>query len=172
MSIRKAIFAMFGLCWVLSLQAAETTLIPEEYRALIPRRLLPLLHAPELQRELKLNEQQVAELESLFAEVDGPWFQSRIQPPDKQAVALDALENQTNRWLAKHMTAVQRNRLRQIERQAQGARMLLRGDLARELKLVPEQQSRFGELAKLTETASAALQKAIIGGQTTDELQS
>ena len=172
MSLRIAMLAILGLCWGSILQAEEPASVSDEYRSLVPRRLLPLLHAPELHRELKLSEQQVSELELLFAEVDGPWFQSRIQPHEKQTVVLDGLEKQTNLWLAKNATTAQRKRLGQIERQAQGARMFLRDDVARELKLDAEQQSRFGDLARVTEAASAALQKALIGGQASEELRS
>ena len=50
------------------------------YRSLVPRRLLPLLHAAEVHEELKLDVEQVAALEKLFEETDGPWFRVRIRP--------------------------------------------------------------------------------------------
>ena len=171
MSLRTMVLAMLGF-WALASQAGELTSDSSKYQSFVPHRLLPLLHAPEVHDELKLSKQQVSELESLFAEVDGPWFQSRIQPQQKQYAILDSLERQLNQWLAKKTTTGQRKRLKQLELQAQGARMFLRVDLARELKLDSEQTNRFGELAGLTETASAALHKATSAGQPSDELQS
>ena len=146
--------------------------VPSEYRSLVPRQMLALLHAPEVHQELKLNRTQVTELELLFAEIDGPWFQLRNQSQQQQLPVLDSLDHRVHSWLAEHVTNEQRERLRQIELQAQNVRMLLRNDVALELKLELMQQERFAKLARSTDAAQAALQKAIMSGEPGDELQS
>lgn len=131
-----------------------------EYRTLVPHRLLALLHAPEVHAELQLSKSQAVALEALFAKVDRVWFPSRIQPADKQLRIQAELEQQAQQWLAANLSVTQRERLRQLEMQAQSVRMLLRTDLAAEIKLTPEQQREFAKLAQATEAAQAELQKA------------
>jgi peroxiredoxin len=148
-----------GVCSVAS--AAETAgPVIAEYRALVPHRLLALLHAPEVHAELQLSKSQAVALEAMFAKVDRVWFPARIQPAQKQLQIQTELELQVQQWLAANLSATQRERLRQLEMQAQSVRMLLRTDLASEMKLTPEQQREFAKLAQATEAAQAELQKA------------
>lgn len=145
--------------------------VSSEYRSLVPRQMLPLLHAPEVHQELKLNAKQITDLESLFAEIDGPCFRLRNQSPQQQLPILDSADQRVESWLAEHVTNEQRERLRQIELQAQSVRLLLRNDVAQELKLEPTQQERFAKLARSTDAAQSALQKAVMSGEPGDELQ-
>ena len=146
--------------------------VSSEYRSLVPRQMLALLHAPEVHQELKLNTKQVTDLELLFAEIDGAWFLSRNQSQEQQLPILDSLDQKVHNWLAEHVTNKQRERLWQIELQAQNVRMLLRNDVSLELKLDSMQQERFAKLARSTDAAQSALQKAVMSGEPSDELQS
>lgn len=150
---------------------ARAESVSREFRMLVPRQMLPLLHTPEIHQELKFGREQVGKLESLFEEIDGPWFQARILPPDQQLPILDALDLKVHQWLAEHTSSEQRERLGQIELQAQSVRMLLREDLAEKLTLEPTQQQQFAELARATVAAHAALQQAMHRGKPSDDLQ-
>lgn len=145
--------------------------VAEEYRALVPHCLLPLLHAPEVHEELQLSSNQIVQLEALFGKLDGPWFRSRNENVDKQREILDHLDQQVHDWLSSNTTLEQRQRLRQLELRGQSVRMLLRADLAEELKLSPQQQRDFAELAKATDAAKVAIQRQAQGDDSTEALQ-
>jgi peroxiredoxin len=113
--------------------------------------LLPLIHAPEVHRELDLNDEQVAKLEDWFRKVDGRWFRLRIMPIEKQIPELERLESETREWLEGHFDSKQNRRLPQLEWQSLGARMLLRNDFAREINLTQDQQRQLAEIAKVTD---------------------
>ena len=171
MKIRIFHLLLVSLVLLPSATATQRETVSSEFRSLVPRQTLPLLHAPEVQQELKLNAKQVTELESLFAEIDGPWFQLRNLSEQQQLPILDSLDQRVHSWLAEHVTNEQRERLRQIELQAQNVRMLLRSDVALELKLESMQQERFAKLARSTDAAQSALQKAVMSGEPGDDLQ-
>lgn len=141
--------------------AAEpnSVLVKSEYRPLVPHRLLQLLHAPEVHQQLELSESQVAGLEKWFEVVDGPWFRSRLLKENEQFAELDRLETKTRQWLNDHLNAKQNNRLRQLEWQSQGTRMLLRQDVAQKLKLTEQQQRKFFEVFGKSKDASEANKK-------------
>lgn len=172
MKIRIVCLLLVALVLVPLAIGMQLESVSSEYRSLVPGQMLALLHASEVQQELKLNSKQVTELESLFAEIDGSWFRLRNQSQQQQLPLLDSLNQRVHSWLAEHVTNEQRERLRQIELQAQNVRMLLRNDVALELKLESRQQERFAGFARSTDAAQAALQKAIITGEPGDELQS
>ncbi len=153
-------------------KASQAETVSTEFRSLVPRQLLPLLHTPEIHQELKFTQTQVAELESLFSEIDGTWFSSRILPTEQQIPILDSLDERVHKWLNDRTTKAQRERLLQIELQAQSVRMLLRQDLAGQLKLEPSQQDRFATLARSTVEAHSAFQQAVNRGKSSDDLQS
>jgi len=172
MKTRAVFLTLIAIVLTSTVNASQPESVSKEFRSLVPRQMLPLLHTPEIHQELKFSKTQVAELESFFAEIDGPWFQCRILPPDKQIPILDSLDQRVQKWLADHTTQEQRERLSQIELQAQSVRMLLREDLAEQLKLESSQQNRIAELARTTVTAQAALQTALNQGESSDDLQS
>ncbi len=171
MKTRAVFLTLIVIVLTSTVNASQPESVSKEFRSLVPRQVLPLLHTPEIHQELKFSKTQVAELESLFSEIDGSWFQSRILPAEKQLPILDSIDQRVHKWLADHTTKQQRDRLSQIELQAQSVRMLLREDLAEQLKLESSQQSRFAELAKTTTAAQAALQTALNQGESSDDLQ-
>jgi peroxiredoxin len=170
-SIRIPLGLMFCCAAVSSARAENPGSVSSQYRSLVPHRVLALLHAPEIHAELKLTARQVEELETLFAETDRIWFPARILNPAEQFPILDQLEQQVQEWMRRHATDVQQTRLRQLELQAQGTRMLLRDDLAQELKLSERQLRELVELAKATDAAQFELRQAVSRNEPTDQLQ-
>ncbi len=169
----KAVFlALVAIILMSAANASQPESVSKEFRSLVPRQVMPLLHTPEIHQELKFSKAQVAELESLFGEIDSSWFQSRNLPTDKQLPILDAIDQRIHKWLADRTTKEQRERLSQIELQAQNVRMLLREDLAAQLKLDSSQQNRIAELARASVATQTALQTALNQGESSDDLQS
>ncbi len=102
--IRIVYLLLVALVLVPSAIGMQMESVSSEHRSLVPRQMLALLHAPEVHQELKLNSKQVTELESLFAEIDGPWFQLRNQSQQQQLPLLDSLDQRVHSWLVEHVT--------------------------------------------------------------------
>lgn len=168
--VRYALRATLSLLLV-SCAHADQSVVPGEYRALVPHRLLPMLHTPEIHAELALSGEQVKELETLFATVDGPWFRARILPQDEQLATLDQLEQQVHAWLAKNATAQQQRRVRQLELQAQNLRSFLRSDVAAQMGISEQQQRKLADAARAAEKATATLQQAKLRGEAAADLE-
>ena len=131
----------------------------------VPRQLLGLLHAPEVHAELGLSASQITELENQFQVVDGRWFRARIEPPTANLLIIQELEESMNRWLSNHFSDVQRQRLRELELQAQGTRVLLRGDVADRLSFSEKQKSDLLRMASETDEAVTAYQQSLQQGK-------
>ncbi len=150
---------------------AEPDVASLELAKLVPRHLLALTHSKKVQQELDLSAEQLSKLESFFAEIDGPWFRARILPAEKQQEVISDLEQRMHRWFSQNASALQHERLRQLEIQAQSARSLLRLDVARKLELTPAQQQKLVELARATFAAQDRLRKAQSRGEAVGELE-
>ena len=131
----------------------------------VPRQLLGLLHAPEVHTEIGLSASQISELENQFQVVDGRWFRARIEPPTANLLIMQELEESMNRWLSNHFSDVQRQRLKELELQAQGTRVLLRGDVADRLSFSEKQKSDLLRMASETDEAVTAYQKSLRQGK-------
>lgn len=137
---------------------------------LAPDVLLPLLHTPEVQRELGLADAaRLSSLETMLRQIDGPWWRARILPTDKQRAVTAEQERQAREWLTKSLAPDRARRLAEIEYRAQGARMLLRPDVAERLKLTAKQQRDLTEAAQATDAAAQQLQAAVVSGKPTAE---
>jgi hypothetical protein len=151
---------------------AQSTVPPaSQFADLIPQNLLRLVHAPEIHDELKLSTEQVRSLESFFQQSDGIWFRSRILPAEKQRTILAELEAKLQLWLARQLSAAQRQRLEQIEYRSLGVRMLLRPELADRLDLTESQIEQLAELARQTNAATLELQQASLTNKIPEELK-
>ncbi len=137
----------------------------------IPHRLLPVIHAAEVQRELKLSDDQVKKLEECFSRLDGRWFRSRIWPADKQAAVLQELTNEFWDWAPSALKPDQIKRLKQIEMQSLGSRVFLRADVARSLKFTSAQSAKLRELVDASEAARKAYELAAQKRQPTEDLK-
>ncbi len=158
----------FHIILVLGALAPRVVSAQPEAPALVPQRLLQLAHTPEVQAELGLSSDRLAAFEKMLAEVDAVWFPSRNQPTDKARETLAGLEKQVWEWSFKNLSKEQTRRLLQIERQAQGARMMLRDDLATKLALTPEQRKTFLDRARDTEAAREEYAAASKQGKATE----
>jgi peroxiredoxin len=141
------------------------------YEDLIPRHLLGLVHAPEVHAELELSADQISGLESLFRKTDARWFPARILPADKQLAELLALEQQVLDWFRRNTSATQQKRLRQVLYYAQGGRMLLRDDVAKQLGLQASQQEQLARAARETDQARKKLAQSQYGDPEIKTLQ-
>ncbi len=143
----------------------------DRYAELIPQHLLGLMHAPEVHKELKLSDAQLASLEALFEEIDGTWFRARIKPAEQQREIISQLEARVRQLVMRIGTREQLRRLTQLEYRAQGTRMLLRDDLGRMIGMQPEQRQKLVDLATAVDKATKDLQTATMKNEPTGSLQ-
>ncbi|MCR9291793.1 MAG: redoxin domain-containing protein [bacterium] len=151
--------------------SAQAPSQPADYRQYIPQQLLPLIHAPEVQQELNLSPGQIQKLKELFSEIDGTWFRARNLPAEKRISVVTKLESQLWQWFQKYGSDAQRKRLKQLEYRSQAIRMLLRDDLAQQLRLDATQRAELAKLAEATDQAANQLQMATMRGEQSEELK-
>lgn len=123
----------------------------------VPQVILPLLHTPQVQAELGIEGAKLGQLEQLFATVDGDWWRARNLPPAEQRVAITKVEKAVKTWLTGALAREKLLRLADLERRAQGGRVLLREDVAEVVGLEPAQSEKILDAARATESAAAAL---------------
>ena len=90
---------------------------------------------------------------------------ARIEPPTANLLIMQELEESMNRWLSNHFSDVQRQRLKELELQAQGTRVLLRGDVADRLSFSEKQKSDLLRMASETDEAVTAYQQSLRQGK-------
>ncbi len=112
----------------------------------VPQNLLALSHTPEVQRELKLDSKELEEWESALRDIDKIWWPARILPLDQQRKIIAELETKLVAGLERIHGNSSVRRLRQIELQSQSARVLLRPEVAKFLRLDANQNKRLAEL--------------------------
>jgi thiol-disulfide isomerase/thioredoxin len=130
----------------------------------VPQVILPLLHTPQVQAELGIEGAKLAQLEQLFATVDGDWWRARNLPPAEQRAAITKVEKAVKTWLTGALPRERLVRLADLERRAQGGRVLLREDVAEVVGLEPAQQEKLLAAARATESAAAALGRVFQSG--------
>ncbi len=131
--------------------------LPFDPAAYVPQVLLPLLHAGQVQAELGIEGAKLAQLEQLFATVDGDWWRARNLPQAEQRAAITTVEKAVKTWLTGALAREKLLRLADLERRAQGGRVLLREDVAEVVGLEPAQAEKLLAAARATESAAAAL---------------
>lgn len=133
------------------------TRLPTNPAVYIPQVILPLLHTPQVQAELGIEGAKLGQLEQLFATVDGDWWRARNLPPVQQRAATTKIEKMVKTWLTESLPRDKLVRLADLERRAQGGRVLLREDVADVIGLEPAQSEQLLAAARATESAAAAL---------------
>ena len=113
------------------------TRLPTNPADSIPQVILPLLHTPQVQAEIGIEGAKLAQLEQLFAQVDGDWWRARNLPPVQQRAAITKVEKAVKTWLTGALPRERLVRLADLERRAQGGRVLLREDVAEVVGLLP-----------------------------------
>lgn len=117
----------------------------------VPQNLLRLVHAPEVQRELGVSDANREAFETLLREVDREWWPARILPPAEQRRVVAAEEARLVAGLEVTLGADAIERLRQLELQSQGVRVLARPDVREILKLNSSQTKELDTLFEETE---------------------
>jgi peroxiredoxin len=112
------------------------TQVVEEEEPQVPQNLLKLIHTPEVQKELGLEDD--ARLLSILREIDRTWWPSRLLPAAKQVETTRELEKRLLDSLGRILTPEKLRRLREIEIQSQGTRALLRTDIVEALAMGPK----------------------------------
>ena len=140
------------------------TRLPTNPADYIPQVILPLLHTPQVQAEIGIEGAKLAQLEQLFAQVDGDWWRARNLPPVQQRAAITKVEKVVKTWLTESLPREKLLRLADLERRAQGGRVLLREDVAEVVGLEPAQSEKLLAAARATESAAAALGRVFQSG--------
>ena len=140
------------------------TRLPTNPADSIPQVILPLLHTPQVQAEIGIEGAKLAQLEQLFAQVDGDWWRARNLPPVQQRAAITKVEKVVKTWLTESLPREKLLRLADLERRAQGGRVLLREDVAEVVGLEPAQSEKLLAAARATESAAAALGRVFQSG--------
>lgn len=126
-----------------------------EEEPLVPQNLLKLIHTPEVQRELGLEDDE--RLLTILREIDRTWWPSRVLPAAKQFETTLKLEKRLIDALAQNLTPGKMRRLREIEIQSQGNRALLRTDVGEALKLGSEELRTINAAFLATDSLASQL---------------
>ena len=129
-----------------------------------PPVLLQMIRDDAVHRELELSDKQIVSLMSALREVDPPWFRSRILPSERQRDEITILTSKLRGSLAAILSETQLLRLRQLEHQALGTRMVLRDEVARGLGVSEDQLAVFVAAFRETDRESQEAFQLQIGG--------
>jgi len=128
-----ASLALAVFCLASNLVSSQTI----ESEPFVPQNLLKLIHTPEVQRELGLEDDE--RLPKILIAVDRVWWPSRNLPEAKQSEAIRELENRLLDDLNQVLSPTKIQRLRAIEIQSQGTRAFLRPEIAKAVGFNDEQ---------------------------------
>ncbi|MEM8669687.1 MAG: redoxin domain-containing protein [Planctomycetota bacterium] len=156
-------YRSIGFAFVLSLGLASAS--AQSKQPTQPPVLLQMIRDDAVHAELGLDDQQIEKVMAMLREVDPPWFRARNFPADRQGPEIERLTGQLRSQLNPTLTAKQRLRLKELECQALGTRMVLRDEVAMELRLTTDQKQRFNESFLETDERSIEIQKAIQSGK-------
>jgi peroxiredoxin len=140
---------------------------PDE-EPLVPQNLLKLIHTPEVQKELGLEDD--ARLLNILREIDRKWWPSCLLPEAKQVESTRELEDHLFETLSQFLTPAKISRLREIEIQSLGTRALLRKDVGEAVELGPKELRTIKTAFLATDSLTRQLNK-IPGGDTDLEKQ-
>ncbi|MFM7215272.1 MAG: redoxin domain-containing protein [Verrucomicrobiota bacterium] len=150
----------------LAVRAAEAlelqALPPTETR--VPRTLLKLARSIEGQKEMGVTQAQTTSIDALIRELDGDWATNHPPGEVEQHPVMARLEDRLASGLRKHLGNPGLRRLRQLELQAQGGRVLLREEVARFLDLTSEQRRKLNALVAQTDQVALQAGKTVQAG--------
>ena len=112
--------------------------------------LLQMIRDESIHEALKLEPSQIESVISFLPQVDDRWFRARNLPVGKRIAELEEVTNILRQSLSGILDSDQFKRVRQLERQALGTRMVLRNDIAVELGVNDKQQARLVEVVRET----------------------
>lgn len=131
----------------------------------MPPVLLQMIRDESVHDELQLSDQQRGRVLRLLKSVDGPWFRSRNLPAGTQRQEIEKLTTGLRAELSGVLEDRQAVRLRQLERQALGTRMVLLDDVADSLQLTTSQRDTFRTAFIDTDTQAQDIQNRMQGGK-------
>jgi len=112
----------------------------------------PVLSSPEVQKELKLSDEQVSKLKDVLGKVMDKYKDdiSKLQrmSPEEQQKKFQEISQEGDKAVAGVLDARQLKRFRQIEWQLQGVGALRDPTLQKELKLSDDQKKRLEDVFK------------------------
>jgi peroxiredoxin len=126
-------FALAIIC----LASNSTFAQSNEQEVIVPQNLLKLVHAPEVQRELGLENDE--RLVGILRDLDRIWWPARILTQAKQVETIEDLEARLLGSLRTILPPAKLQRLREIETQSQGTRSLMRPEIAKAIGLDDQQ---------------------------------
>jgi Spy/CpxP family protein refolding chaperone len=133
---------------------AAAWLPAQEMRVMLPR--FPILAREDVQKELKLTEQQISKINEIIGEVvkDGPnGSKVMMVHPGADFDGMDA-------DVAKLLNDKQLKRMKEVWLQITGGRAFMKDDVAKELGITKEQRTKMAELQQelMTQMREMAIQ--------------
>lgn len=175
MSPKNSLFACSGfrpslslMTLLIFLSTGGTGIIANE--PTMPPVLLQMARDPAIHTELKLTAAQTNSVLAATDRVDPRWWVSRLLPLDQQQKVHRELTNELRTALVPILDEKQRERLRQLERQALGTRMLLTTEVADLLKLESGTRERIRAFALDTDRKVSELEKKMASGGNEQEI--
>lgn len=138
--------------------AAEPSFTPQPLAAeleCVPQTVMNLIHAPQVQQELKLTDEKLKTLLPQLQQLDGPWWRARNLPASQRRRVTAEAEAKLFTSLDQTLGGDAVARLRQLELQAQGVRMLARPEIADYLRLTTDQRGKLDKLFAATDDLAA-----------------
>lgn len=102
-----------------------------------------LINRPDVQKELKITEDQLSRMQKLREGQRARMQDFANLSPEERREAMQKAQEQNRKEQDAILTESQRNRLKELELQAQGPMALLRPEIAKELNITTEQQSKI-----------------------------
>lgn len=147
--LRRTAFAI--ACFAANVALSQTDALVTS----VPQNLLKLVHAPEVQAEIGLDGDE--RLLTILKDIDRVWWPARILPETKQVETIRGLEEKLLDSLKPILTPAQFRRLREIEAQSQGTRVLIRPEVAKAIGLDDQQRLTIKNAFLATDSAARDL---------------
>ncbi len=127
-----------------------------------PPYLLQMIRDDAVHQELGLNAATIEQIDQAIAEVDPRWWVSRILPAETLAAEINELTEQLRASLIEILSDDQLQRLKQLERQAAGTRMLQTADAVERLAITASQSEQLKQRFAMTDEETTKIQKQLM----------
>lgn len=154
---RRFFLAIFTAVALVACQQTPASAQPEA--VVLQPVLLQMIRDDSVHAELSLSAAQKQSVYAALAEVDGRWFRARIKPVAQREAEIDTLTAELKEELSKFLSSDQQLRLRQLQCQAHGTRMVIDGDVRGTLNLTDSQLSKMTKVFLETDRIAADVQK-------------
>ncbi len=129
-----------------------------------------MLRSPELQKELKLSDDQRADIGGLMSEAIGAMQDLRDADPEERREVMQELMEEGQAELKKILNEDQQKRLHEIQLQQQGAAGIVSAEVAKELKITDEQKGKIETIIEETSEAQGELFQEMRDGGDREEI--